>query len=204
MLSNRLSDQAANGALERSFCVLAITEQRGTSERPPRTGQARTTGRSEPKARGTSHEASTVFGSRNLHSPAAEVAVFGVPHPLWVEVVVTVVVPKPGATRTEEAVITRGCLPTVGHLTMSTIPDMAISATLSSARVGQPANCEACLPVRASYEVAHSVASAPLLRDCLLFKASRRIRYPAAGPCSGPTLGNMASPILVPSQPPAR
>ena len=36
----------------------------------------------------------------------AEVAVFGVPHPRWVEAVVAVVVPKPGATLTEEAVIT--------------------------------------------------------------------------------------------------
>jgi acyl-CoA synthetase (AMP-forming)/AMP-acid ligase II len=42
----------------------------------------------------------------------AEVAVFGVPHPRWVEAVVAVVVPKPGATLTEEAVIThtRGLL----------------------------------------------------------------------------------------------
>ena len=36
----------------------------------------------------------------------AEAAVFGVPHPRWVEAVVAVVVPKPGATLTEEAVIT--------------------------------------------------------------------------------------------------
>ena len=36
----------------------------------------------------------------------AEVAVFGVPHPRWVEAVVAVVVPKPRATLTEEAVIT--------------------------------------------------------------------------------------------------
>ena len=36
----------------------------------------------------------------------AEVAVFGVPHPRWVEAVWAVVVPKPGATLTEEAVIT--------------------------------------------------------------------------------------------------
>jgi fatty-acyl-CoA synthase len=34
----------------------------------------------------------------------AEVAVFGVPHPRWVEAVVAVVVPKPGASLTEEAV----------------------------------------------------------------------------------------------------
>jgi fatty-acyl-CoA synthase len=42
----------------------------------------------------------------------AEVAVFGVPHPRWVEAVVAVVVPRPGATLTEEAVIThtRGLL----------------------------------------------------------------------------------------------
>ena len=101
-----------------------------------------------------------VFGSRNLHSPATEVAVFGVPHPLWVEVVATMVVPKPGATLTDEAVITLGCLPTVGHLTMNTIPDMAISATLSSARVGnRPIASGACLPVRASYEVAHGVGA---------------------------------------------
>ena len=42
----------------------------------------------------------------------AEVAVFGAPHPRWVEAVVAVVVPKPGATLTEEAVIThtRGLL----------------------------------------------------------------------------------------------
>ena len=42
----------------------------------------------------------------------AEVAVFGVAHPRWVEAVVAVVVPKPGATLTEEAVIThtRGLL----------------------------------------------------------------------------------------------
>jgi len=36
----------------------------------------------------------------------AEVAVFGVPHPRWVEAVVAVVVPNLGATLTEEAVIT--------------------------------------------------------------------------------------------------
>jgi fatty-acyl-CoA synthase len=36
----------------------------------------------------------------------AEAAVFGVPHPRWVEAVWAVVVPKPGATLTEEAVIT--------------------------------------------------------------------------------------------------
>ena len=35
----------------------------------------------------------------------AEVAVFGVAHPRWIEAVVAVVVPKPGATLTEEAVI---------------------------------------------------------------------------------------------------
>ncbi len=35
----------------------------------------------------------------------AEVAVFGVAHPRWVEAVVAVVVPKPGASLTEEAVI---------------------------------------------------------------------------------------------------
>ena len=42
----------------------------------------------------------------------AEVAVFGVPHPRWIEAVVAVVVPKPGATLSEEAVIThtRGLL----------------------------------------------------------------------------------------------
>jgi fatty-acyl-CoA synthase len=42
----------------------------------------------------------------------AEVAVFGVAHPRWVEAVVAVVVPKPGASLTEEAVIrhTRGQL----------------------------------------------------------------------------------------------
>jgi fatty-acyl-CoA synthase len=42
----------------------------------------------------------------------AEVAAFGVAHPRWVEAVVAVVVPKPGATLTEEAVIrhTRGLL----------------------------------------------------------------------------------------------
>ncbi len=42
----------------------------------------------------------------------AEVAVFGAAHPRWVEAVVAVVVPKPGATLTEEAVIThtRGLL----------------------------------------------------------------------------------------------
>ena len=34
----------------------------------------------------------------------AEVAVFGVAHPRWVEAVVAVVVPKPGASLTEEAV----------------------------------------------------------------------------------------------------
>ena len=42
----------------------------------------------------------------------AEVAVFGVAHPRWVEAVVAVVVPKPGASLTGEAVIqhTRGQL----------------------------------------------------------------------------------------------
>ncbi len=42
----------------------------------------------------------------------AEVAVFGVAHPRWVEAVIAVVVPKPGATLTEEAVLrhTRGLL----------------------------------------------------------------------------------------------
>jgi len=35
----------------------------------------------------------------------AEVAVFGIPHPLWVESVTAVVVPKAGADLTEEAVI---------------------------------------------------------------------------------------------------
>jgi fatty-acyl-CoA synthase len=42
----------------------------------------------------------------------AEVAVFGVPHPRWIEAVVAVVVPKPGAMLSEEAVIThtRGLL----------------------------------------------------------------------------------------------
>ena len=42
----------------------------------------------------------------------AEVAVFGVTHPRWIEAVVAVVVPKPGASLTEEAVIghTRGLL----------------------------------------------------------------------------------------------
>ena len=42
----------------------------------------------------------------------AEVAVFGVAHPRWVEAVVAVVVPKPGASLTEEEVIThtRGLL----------------------------------------------------------------------------------------------
>ena len=42
----------------------------------------------------------------------AEVAVFGVAHPRWVEAVVAVAVPKPGASLTEEAVIrhTRGLL----------------------------------------------------------------------------------------------
>ena len=42
----------------------------------------------------------------------AEVAVSGVPHPRWVEAVVAVVVPKPGASLIEEAVIThtRGLL----------------------------------------------------------------------------------------------
>ena len=42
----------------------------------------------------------------------AEVAVFGVAHPRWVEAVVAVVVPKPAASLTEEAVIrhTRGLL----------------------------------------------------------------------------------------------
>jgi len=35
----------------------------------------------------------------------AEVAVFGVAHPQWVEAVVAVVVPKPGASLTEEAVV---------------------------------------------------------------------------------------------------
>jgi len=42
----------------------------------------------------------------------AEVAVFGTAHPRWVEAVVAVVVPKPGASLTEEGVIThtRGLL----------------------------------------------------------------------------------------------
>ena len=42
----------------------------------------------------------------------AEVAVFGVSHPRWVEAVVAVVVPKPGASLTEQAVLehTRGLL----------------------------------------------------------------------------------------------
>ena len=35
----------------------------------------------------------------------AEVAVFGIAHPLWIEAVAAVVVPKPGAVLTEEAVI---------------------------------------------------------------------------------------------------
>ncbi|GCD90703.1 acyl-CoA synthetase [Nocardioides sp. LS1] len=35
----------------------------------------------------------------------AEVAVFGVPHPTWVEAVTAVVVPKPGVTLTSEAVV---------------------------------------------------------------------------------------------------
>ena len=35
----------------------------------------------------------------------AEVAVFGVSHPRWVEAVVAVVVPKPGASLTEQQVI---------------------------------------------------------------------------------------------------
>jgi fatty-acyl-CoA synthase len=42
----------------------------------------------------------------------AEVAVFGIPHPVWVESVTAVVVPKPGAVLTEEQVIAhaRGAL----------------------------------------------------------------------------------------------
>jgi fatty-acyl-CoA synthase len=39
------------------------------------------------------------------HADVAEVAVFGVSHPRWIEAVAAVVVPKPGATLTSEAVM---------------------------------------------------------------------------------------------------
>jgi fatty-acyl-CoA synthase len=47
----------------------------------------------------------------------AEVAVFGVAHPRWVEAVVAVVVPRPGASLTEEAVITHTRAQLAGYKT---------------------------------------------------------------------------------------
>ena len=113
----------------------------------------------------------------------AEVAVFGVPHPRWVEAVWAVVVPKPGATLTEEAVITHTRALLAGYKTPKRViiadavpkTPAARSSNGSSgtSTTTSPHRCDAASPR------ADSPDQVVLLRTCC--RPPRPYRYPDSG-----------------------